>query len=714
MPPPTSRPVASFSNLGKLPSTKVRRSPYKDFLQPTLQRRFASTVLVLLAVSYVESLVLSSWNSPIQSWFPIGIAGIRALAIAASALFVVILRIAHPHFGIRTTDSPLDTFRQHAFRAHTIEVLCTYMVSGFLFSQVYLFAVGDAAILQWIIKHSGDRARLNERALFFTVSITWLGAWKGFRHLVDDLDRVNLGGVKTIGVNGPAPPHSRADEPLEKLIKLTPRIILQAISTSCIFACMMYLVGYRVRRDLVWWIAMTWFRNFYSLPRSNIPPSTSPWSAWMLLRTMAAGIMLCTLWDLGNAVFTLQLSKEPLKNGRPLTSQSEKDKKDKRGVLKDPNGSLLNGLKSKKPRIASFSMWELALIARDFEARRKSIFEDIDRKEGPMWSQIYMICLDKVKELEKRADAYLKLEEEKPEGVRPREKAKEQEKKLKLLSEEPLKANIYTRPQAKGGLEKYVAGIANSPGKKFSDSLGPLARKGFEGAKDSLLTKQQQDQLANTGIIGSFHWLLPYALQLPSAGDFIRQYFHRRFARIVLGTPYGDVSIYVNAAFAVSQLAVASLVEDKYGNVHRDVPAIIRTFTTIIKKLEKLREELPIHWTDPNGDRNCEPVDEVIDALKDGLLRVVDAFQQYSSDLRLTRADLRLAREAAEKPQQQQQQQQPPQPQPQPQSQGQRMTGRGDINNNAGQQQPAPAVEGGGGNTAADAGQAQPEMRQIR
>lgn len=41
----------------------VRRAPYKDFLQPALQRRFASTATVLLTVSYIEAVLLSTWDS---------------------------------------------------------------------------------------------------------------------------------------------------------------------------------------------------------------------------------------------------------------------------------------------------------------------------------------------------------------------------------------------------------------------------------------------------------------------------------------------------------------------------------------------------------------------------------------------------------------------------------------------------------------------------
>jgi nucleoporin NDC1 len=43
--------------------TPTRRAPYKDTLQPALHRRFSSTAGLLLAVSYLESILLSSWES---------------------------------------------------------------------------------------------------------------------------------------------------------------------------------------------------------------------------------------------------------------------------------------------------------------------------------------------------------------------------------------------------------------------------------------------------------------------------------------------------------------------------------------------------------------------------------------------------------------------------------------------------------------------------
>jgi nucleoporin NDC1 len=41
----------------------VRRSPYKDFLQPALQRRFATASLFVLAIAYLQALLLANWSS---------------------------------------------------------------------------------------------------------------------------------------------------------------------------------------------------------------------------------------------------------------------------------------------------------------------------------------------------------------------------------------------------------------------------------------------------------------------------------------------------------------------------------------------------------------------------------------------------------------------------------------------------------------------------
>jgi nucleoporin NDC1 len=121
----------------------------------------------------------------------------------------------------------------------------------------------------------------------------------------------------------------------------------------------------------------------------------------------------------------------------------------------------------------------------------------------------------------------------------------------------------------------------------------------------------------------------------------------------VLGQPYGEPSLYVNAAGALAGLAVHSLREDRYGNVQRDVAAVVRALTGLAKRLDGFSAgALGTHWTDVGGEgearrRSCPEVEQVADAVRDALARLLDAFGPYARDLRLSLTDVRMAREAA-------------------------------------------------------------------
>lgn len=52
------------------------------------------------------------------------------------------------------------------------------------------------------------------------------------------------------------------------------------------------------------------------------------------------GTLLVVLWEFVNKTFDVYIAQEPLKNDLPITNDST-----------DPNGSLLNGLKSKKDTV---------------------------------------------------------------------------------------------------------------------------------------------------------------------------------------------------------------------------------------------------------------------------------------------------------------------------------------------------------------------------
>ena len=289
-------------------------------------------------------------------------------------------------------------------------------------------------------------------------------------------------------------------------------------------------------------------------------------------------------------------------------------------------------------------MWELAYISRDFEDRRRAIFEDIDRKDGPVWSQIYTICIELVRTLATRVDEYGKQP-----AAPPAEPTKIEQKARS--SAPPKEDAIFKRPQTnksmRSEVDKVLDRVARSPGETPISGLSPVAKKTWKMAKDSVLTPAQQDAFKSQNMLGQLRQIFSWVLLNDYVGALFRQDYRRRLAAAVLGTPSAELGLYLNAIEVVGMLAVKSLGEDKYGNVHRDVPTIIRTFTSTVTKLETFKANFPIHWTDVEGKRESPEVDALLRGLKGVLRKLVYEFEPYKSDLRLTLTDIRLAKEAA-------------------------------------------------------------------
>ena len=287
-------------------------------------------------------------NAVIWSWFPIGLSGLRALAIFACILPLIILRIAHSHIGRRNFNSRFDAFRRMIWQSQHIENILTYALSSWLFGQLYLLSIPEEANLRWITYYGGDRPRLNERALFYTVNLVLVGVLESLLHLYFDFDRLEL---RTVNPVEPErnPAAARGPDPWPRLVNMVPVILLRSLTIAISVGLANYIFVYSLLRRSAWGRAMAFFRWFYhNLPRSNIPPSQAPWSIWMLGRSIWASFLFCVLWDVTGLAFMLQMEKGPFKLRQPLTSES-----------KDPNGSLVNGLKSKKPRIQVRVPWTL-------------------------------------------------------------------------------------------------------------------------------------------------------------------------------------------------------------------------------------------------------------------------------------------------------------------------------------------------------------------
>ena len=292
------------------------------------------------------------------SWFPIGPTGIRTVVIFTCGLSILVLRIAHYHVGLKTTQSGLQTLSSSLLKFQAYETGFWYGVSSLLFCPIFLFSMSETANLRWITYFSGDRARLNERPLFLACYLGTCALLQTLAHYRLDIDRLDLG--------LPTPKVVAENKKLAVLPRSFQNVLVQlpAVFAGCIkqaiSALFLALVLYHVfLRSFAWGWALAFLRPFYNLPRTNILPPSWPSDVYLLARCIYAGTLVNFVWSAGNTAFSIFMVKEPLKNGTPLTSES-----------KDPNGSLLNGLKSKKLSIKAsiFSMFEPQDLNTDSDA----------------------------------------------------------------------------------------------------------------------------------------------------------------------------------------------------------------------------------------------------------------------------------------------------------------------------------------------------------
>lgn len=223
----------------------------------------------------------------------------------------------------------------------------SYTLSSLLFSQVYMWSTAGED-LDFILYQSGDRARLSEKPIFFTTHFLLFGVMQGIFHIYRDDDRLLLGSVRLH--EEPAAAQDEQSSWQTRLRNELPALAslaaLQSLVVLVVDFGLYYVPGPSIFagwtiREAAWRTALTFFRAFYTLPKTNMLPASSvAKDIWMWIRCVPLGTMLLFMWLAGNKLFSLLLVRAPLKLGQPLTSEST-----------DPNGSLLNGLKSKKSHI---------------------------------------------------------------------------------------------------------------------------------------------------------------------------------------------------------------------------------------------------------------------------------------------------------------------------------------------------------------------------
>ncbi|KAJ5281537.1 hypothetical protein N7478_006909 [Penicillium angulare] len=643
--------------------------PYRRILTSALHRRFVHASALALLVCYGIAIAIGDKSSFFWSWFPIGSCGIRTVMIFVSSLSVFVLRVGQMHLGSRTTPSSLSTFRC-LFPLQIAQTFGWYIFSAWLFTEVYRWSSPPSAELEFVkMGRLHERSHLNERPIYIHTYHIILACVQAVFHLYYDYDSIPVPVVKRSPKGNDQRTHP-VPQTLKHIQSLLLPMIFADFTRTAIVAGATPLIYQLFLRHTAWSWSLWLAKLIWPIPRSASQPESflPPSFIQLILRSLFSGSMLVLCWQTTNLFFSVFIGKEPLKRGQPLTSEA-----------KDPNGSLLNGLKAQKPVVKSFALWELGLISQRLPERRKAIFNEIDRDNSTTWSQVLTCLTEVIKGITVRIDAS-KAPISGP-GPKPSAQAASFQPTLHTLprlTEAPKTENVFAAsPKASSRQEKFgeafsstAKSYGNSP--DWTPQARARARKVFDQAssamlsperKKKLLASSEELKLLTGGSSATFkpenvHPMLVQLLRSPIGLPF-RQSYAQRASSIVLGSPDSSLSSIVDAVDSLTRLLIASLAEDQYGKVQADVPSVVRLFTETIVSLEAFIHQggLDAHWTDVNFPpssntdaqakaRQVPGVDLVLETLKSGLIELLSSFKPYFRDIGLGGKDLRLAKEA--------------------------------------------------------------------
>ncbi|KAF2184273.1 hypothetical protein K469DRAFT_708995 [Zopfia rhizophila CBS 207.26] len=617
-------------------ATAVR--PYRDFFLPSLHRRFASASVYTFGLCFVIAILIGEWDSWLWSWFPVGPTGVRALLLYIPSLLIYVLRVAQWHVGQRNTAAPWQTFWKYALRLNTLRTLAFYFFSAWFFSEIYLWSrSGYAGLGHTDLGKLHERIRLNERPLYLRTVLIILGVAQAMMHLWKDYDRIPIPVTKPKcerkdgeSASNTSTPQTRDTSPSLQISQKLGIIIKQSVSTTLVMMAIGFAVYFFFLRNIVWtgWYNLS--KWFTSLAKTSRPTGLAPF-AGLLWRNFWASFFLVLLWEFTNTTFDIYIAQEPLKKDKPITNDS-----------KDPNGSLLNGLRSKKEEAKNIAFWELALITDRFDDRRKTIYGELERKKAPTHKQIVDICLAEVRNISNRIDTINNLF--------PKKDEKERKPEIELVPRisQPLREDQIAGPGVPLGTRlQRIEAAASQIARTYSspdNATNAGARRLIEYGDRSIHEGAQQ-----AGSVWDEYWSKFAASPI---GWFFRSCVRRTANVVINGSPYSHQSSIANAITTLTNLAVSSLKEDEYGQFNKEVPEIVRVFASAIKAIESYMQGLEVDWMDvdclarPEAERKKVPeVEVVVERLKEGLERILRSFAEYLGPMGMTAAEIREAKE---------------------------------------------------------------------
>ena len=251
---------------------------------------------------------------------------------------IFILRVAQLHVGLRISYSRFQTFTKYVARFETIQTLICYLFSAWLFSEVYIWSAPKGADLNRIrIAPKTDRPNLNEKPIYLTCFLYFLAITQAGFHLYYDYDRIDMPVIKTNSEGSFGQASNPVSPPAAQFKTKLPSVAWHSLIRVLLLAFLSPFIYMSTIRGYAWGFTRFFAKIFWKLPKAGTLPDIKPFHVTVLLRTFTSGFLLTILWEVSNVLFSVYVAQDPLKNDRPITYES-----------KDPNGSLLTGLRGKK------------------------------------------------------------------------------------------------------------------------------------------------------------------------------------------------------------------------------------------------------------------------------------------------------------------------------------------------------------------------------
>ncbi len=217
-----------------------------------------------------------------------------------------------------------------------------YAFSAWIYGEAYIWSRGPSDKLGLTdYGRAHERVKLNERPLYLRYLFFLLAIAQSCIHLWKDYDKIDVPAMK---------PKKERDDASATPMKLSPnprQVLLGQLigmaTKSGILALVVAVGGFVFYfvgpRYVIWDYYYSFSKYFVSLSKTSKPTGLAPFLP-LCFQFVIQGAFLTLLWEFVNKAFDLYIAQAPLKNDQPITSDS-----------KDPNGTLLNGLKSKKDAV---------------------------------------------------------------------------------------------------------------------------------------------------------------------------------------------------------------------------------------------------------------------------------------------------------------------------------------------------------------------------